>query len=351
MPLSNGPNVMNRFILEAHKISRSFSPHEDLLGKVVRSILIQPNPPSVKALTDVTITLKTGEVLGVVGESGCGKSTLGRILAGILEPSGGQLMFRGKNLSDMDPHTRAETLLKIQMIFQDPLSSLNPRKRVLDLIGEAPVVHGLIKAHEQDSFVSEALTRVGLDKDVKSRFPHQFSGGQRQRINIARALAVNPEILICDESVAALDVSIQAQILNVFMKLKAEGSLSFIFISHDLGVIEHLCDRVAILYLGRIVEIGPVDQIFRDAKHPYTQALLQEIPRIGVGKRRFNPIRGEIPSPLSPPSGCQFHPRCPHAKIECSSRMPGLQQVSHEHHAACHLLYGNSTHLTTELSK
>jgi peptide/nickel transport system ATP-binding protein len=318
---------MNRFILEAHKISRSFSPHEDLLGKVVRSILIQPNPPSVKALTDVTITLKTGEVLGVVGESGCGKSTLGRILAGILEPSGGQLMFRGKNLSDMDPHTRAETLLKIQMIFQDPLSSLNPRKRVLDLIGEAPVVHGLIKANERDSFVSEALTRVGLDKDVKSRFPHQFSGGQRQRINIARALAVNPEILICDESVAALDVSIQAQILNVFMKLKAEGSLSFIFISHDLGVIEHLCDRVAILYLGRIVEIGPVDQIFRDAKHPYTQALLQEIPRIGVGKRRFNPIRGEIPSPLSPPSGCQFHPRCPHAKIECSSRMPGLQQV------------------------
>ena len=342
---------MTDSILEAVQISRTFTAQEDFTGKIVRSVLRQPKPRSLQALCDVSLTLKTGEVLGVVGESGCGKSTLGRILAGILPASAGHLRFCGQPIFDMDSITRAQTFLKIQMIFQDPMSSLNPRKRVSDLISEAPTVHGLISPHEQASFVNDALIRVGLDPNSHSRFPHQFSGGQRQRINIARALAVNPEILICDESVAALDVSIQAQILNVFMQLKAEGNLSFIFISHDLGVVEHLCDRVAILYLGRIVEIGTVETLFKAPKHPYTQALLQEIPRIGTGKRRFNPIRGEIPSPLSPPSGCAFHPRCPHATTQCVRQMPGLREVGQEHLAACHLVHGTVSHLPTELSK
>ncbi|MGA1206727.1 MAG: ATP-binding cassette domain-containing protein [Gammaproteobacteria bacterium] len=338
-------------LLEARDISRTFSPHEDLIGKVVRTALRQPIPAHVRALSNVSLALHTGEVLGVVGESGCGKSTLGRILAGILQPSSGSLAFQGTPFSAMDPLTRASTFLKIQMIFQDPMSSLNPRKRVSDLIAEAPLVHGLLDPKDRDRFVHDALTRVGLDPQTQSRFPHQFSGGQRQRINIARALAVNPEILICDESVAALDVSIQAQILNVFMALKEQGDLSFVFISHDLGVVEHLCDRVAILYLGQIVEVGTVDALFQAPQHPYTQALLKEIPRIGAGKRRFNPIRGEIPSPLSPPSGCPFHPRCPHSTPECTQRMPGLQEVGHEHLAACHLLHGTPSHSLTELSK
>lgn len=351
MPFTLGDVVMTQPILEARNVSRIFAPHEDLIGKVVRTVMRQPEPSHVQALSNISLALNTGEVLGIVGESGCGKSTLGRILAGILQPSSGSIAFQGTPLSAMDPATRVKTFLKIQMIFQDPMSSLNPRKRVSDLIAEAPLVHGLLDPKDRDDFVYNALTRVGLDPDTLSRFPHQFSGGQRQRINIARALAVTPEILICDESVAALDVSIQAQILNVFMALKEEGRLTFMFISHDLGVVEHLCDRVAILYLGKVVELGTVEALFQAPQHPYTQVLLNEIPRIGTGKRRFNPIRGEIPSPLSPPSGCPFHPRCPHSITECKQRMPGLQEVGHEHLAACHLLNGTTSHPLMELSK
>jgi peptide/nickel transport system ATP-binding protein len=223
------------------------------------------------------------------------------------------------------------------MIFQDPFASLNPRMRVGDIVGEAPLVHGIVKRKALDDYVDALLARCGLDPSYKRRYPHQFSGGQRARIGIARALAVKPEFLVCDEAVAALDVSIQAQILNLFMQLRRELNLSYLFISHDLGVVEHLSDRVVIMYLGRVVESAPTEQIFNRANHPYTQALLRQVPRLETRRTKFQPIVGEIPSPLAPPSGCHFHPRCPHAKAVCNEQAPQLRVIASGHLSACHL--------------
>jgi peptide/nickel transport system ATP-binding protein len=280
----------------------------------------------VQAVDDVSFAVNEGEVVGLVGESGCGKSTLGRIVAGILEPSEGAVRFR-----------RGKPGLKVQMLFQDPFASLNPRMRVADIIGEAPLVHGIVKRKALDDYVDALLARCGLDPSYKRRYPHQFSGGQRARIGIARALAVKPEFLVCDEAVAALDVSIQAQILNLFMQLRRELNLSYLFISHDLGVVEHLSDRVVIMYLGRVVESAPTEQIFNRANHPYTQALLRQVPRLETRRTKFQPIVGEIPSPLAPPSGCHFHPRCPHAKAVCNEQAPQLRVIASGHLSACHL--------------
>jgi peptide/nickel transport system ATP-binding protein len=230
--------------------------------------------------------------------------------------------------------------LKVQMIFQDPLASLNPRMRVRDIIGEAPRVHGLVTASEIEEYVDDIMLRVGLDTSYKRRYPHQFSGGQRQRIGIARALAVKPEFIVCDEAVAALDVSIQAQVLNLFMKLREALDLTYLFISHDIGVVEHLADRVAIMYLGRIVEMAPTEELFARPNHPYTQALLREVPRIDTRQHAFEPIKGEIPSPLDPPSGCHFHPRCPHAFKPCREEQPKLVEIAPEWLSACYLNNG-----------
>jgi peptide/nickel transport system ATP-binding protein len=223
------------------------------------------------------------------------------------------------------------------MIFQDPFASLNPRIRVGAAIGEGPRVHGLVPARDLGPYVDDLMRRVGLDPELKRRYPHQFSGGQRQRIGIARALAVKPEFLVCDEAVAALDVSIQAQIINLFLKLRAEANLTYLFISHDLGVVRHLSDRVAIMYLGRIVEEGPADDVFAKPNHPYTQALLAEVPRLDRRKRNFAPVKGEIPSPLDPPTGCHFHPRCPHAMDRCRAEAPALKAIAPGRKSACHL--------------
>ena len=223
------------------------------------------------------------------------------------------------------------------MIFQDPFASLNPRMRVRDIIGEAPAYHGLVPRASYDAHVDETMVRVGLDPAYKRRFPHQFSGGQRQRIGIARALAVRPEFVVCDEAVAALDVSIQAQILNLFMKLRGELALTYLFISHDLGVVRHLSDRVVIMYLGRVVEEGSAEEIFSAPNHPYTVALLAEIPRLDTRRREFAPVKGEIPSPLAPPPGCHFHPRCPHATERCRIEAPVLREIAPGRRAACHL--------------
>jgi peptide/nickel transport system ATP-binding protein len=224
------------------------------------------------------------------------------------------------------------------MIFQDPMASLNPRLTAADIIGEAPRVHGIVKRRELDDYIETLLMRVGLDPAYKRRYPHQFSGGQRARIGIARALAVQPEFLVCDESVAALDVSIQAQVLNLFMRLRAELGLTYLFISHDLGVVQHLSDRVVIMYLGRVVEIAATEDLFRAPAHPYTQALLANVPRLDARKQRFKPIVGEIPSPLDPPRGCHFHPRCPFAMPRCRDETPKLREIAPGRMAACHLV-------------
>ncbi len=223
------------------------------------------------------------------------------------------------------------------MIFQDAMASLNPRMRVLDLVGEAPLVHGLISAAQQQDYVEAMLLRVGLDPSHCTRYPHQFSGGQRARIGIARALAVRPEFLVCDEPVAALDVSIQAQVLNLFVDLRNELELTYLFISHDLGVVEHLSDRVVIMYLGRVVEVAATEELFARPAHPYTRGLLANAPRLGRKKERFAPIAGEIPSPFHPPSGCHFHPRCPFAMARCRDERPALREIAPGHFSACHL--------------
>jgi peptide/nickel transport system ATP-binding protein len=223
------------------------------------------------------------------------------------------------------------------MIFQDPFASLNPRMRVADIVGEAPLIHGIIDKPEFDDYVDDVMKRCGLDPSFKRRYPHQFSGGQRQRIGIARALAVKPEFIVCDESVAALDVSIQAQILNLFMELRQSLNLTYLFISHDLGVVEHLSDRVVIMYLGRVVESTATETLFDAPNHPYTQALLREVPRLETRRSEFQPIDGEIPSPLAPPTGCYFHPRCPQAMDRCPAEAPTLKEIGAGWHSACHL--------------
>lgn len=244
--------------------------------------------------------------------------------------------FRGQDVHKLSKRNRDRVNLSIQMIFQDPYSSLNPRQRVTQIVGEAPSVHGMVEG-DLDDYVCEMMKQAGLHPALRNRFPHQFSGGQRQRIGIARALAVKPDFIVCDEAVAALDVSIQAQIINLFMDLQENFNLTYLFISHDLGVVNHIADRVAIMYLGRVVEHGPKKEIFARPNHPYTQALLSEIPRITVRGKNFTTIKGELPSPLAPPAGCHFHPRCPHAMPICSQVAPKLREVAPRQASACHL--------------
>jgi peptide/nickel transport system ATP-binding protein len=313
-------------ILELEHVSKRFEQPLDFAGRIARALGADVADEVVHAVDDVSFSVAEGEVVGLVGESGCGKSTLGRMVAGILEPSAGTIRYRG-----------GKPGLKVQMIFQDPFASLNPRMRVADIVGEAPLVHGIVQRTELDGYLDELLRRCGLDPSYKPRYPHQFSGGQRSRIGIARALAVKPEFLVCDEAVAALDVSIQAQILNLFMQLRRDLGLTYLFISHDLGVVEHLSDRVVIMYLGRIVESASAEEIFRAPNHPYTQALLKQVPRLDTRRTRFKPIVGEIPSPIAPPSGCHFHPRCPHAMPRCREEAPRLREVASGHASACHL--------------
>lgn len=295
--------------------------------------------PVVHALDGINLTIRSGEFVGLVGESGSGKSTLGRLAAGLMVPSSGEVLVYGKK-----PSRENKTHLDVQMIFQDPQASLNPRKRIDKAVGEAPLVHGLTDQTGLEDYISAQLKRVGLDPAIRTRFPHQFSGGQRQRISIARALALNPRFLVCDESIAALDVSIQAQILNLFMDLREELDLTYLFISHDLRAVRHVCDRVLIMYLGRVVEDAPAKEFFARPNHPYTRMLLSEVPDLAQRGKTYSAIKGEIPSPLDPPRGCHFHPRCPLAFDKCRLERPALKKVGDRHLSACHLNDTLSSH-------
>ena len=324
-------------LLELKGVSKRFVKKLDVAAKIGNLLGAGLKEEVVHAVDRVDLSIQPGEVVGLVGESGCGKSTLGRVAVGLHPPSAGTRAWRGQDMTVLRGDAARAAQLKVQMIFQDPYASLNPRMRVTDIVGEAPVVHGLIRRGEQADYVAALLGKVGLDASMARRFPHQFSGGQRARIGIARALAVKPEFIVCDEAVAALDVSIQAQVLNLFIALRKEFNLTYLFISHDLGVVRHLSDRVVIMYLGRVVEIAPTDEIYARPNHPYTTALLGEVPDLTKRKRAYTTIQGEIPSPLNPPGGCHFHPRCPHAMARCKVEQPVLKEIAPLRFSACHL--------------
>ncbi|MEZ0227436.1 MAG: ABC transporter ATP-binding protein [Planctomycetota bacterium] len=328
-------------LLEVTNLKKHFPIKGGLLGRV---------KGWVKAVDDVSFHVDDGETLGLVGESGCGKTTVGRSLLRLIEPSAGSVRFEGQDFLGLGGEQLRQMRRRMQIIFQDPYSSLNPRMTVEGIVGEALTVHGIARGQERRRIVEQLLTKVGLSPRHIGRYPHEFSGGQRQRIGIARALALSPKFIVCDDAVSALDVSIQAQILNLLMDLQQELGLSYLFIAHDLSVVEHISDRVAVMYLGKIVEVAKSATIYEHPLHPYTRALLSAIPIPDpLNKRPRIKLEGDVPSPVNPPPGCNFHTRCPYAEARCKTDLPVLREIGGEgHRVACHLVDEKTGELTKD---
>jgi len=327
------PPPPNSVLLEVKNLYKYFPIQKGLIRRVVGQV---------RAVDDVSFVIREGETLGLVGESGCGKTTTARCILRAMAPTGGQMLFRTSDgtVVDLAPLSRGQLRPlrpQMQMIFQDPFGSLNPRMTLFDIVGEPLLVNGLTNRKERTERVAEMLRLVGMRPEYMQRFPHAFSGGQRQRIGIARALSLHPRLVVADEPVSALDVSVQAQVLNLLLELQEELHLTYLFVAHNLSVVKHICDRVAVMYVGKLVETAKTQEIFNSPKHPYTAALMAAVPvadpRIRVGDVE---LKGEVPSPANPPSGCYFHPRCPFVIDRCSIETPALREITPEHFVSCH---------------
>ena len=318
-----------KVLLEVQKVKKEFVTSKSLTGKPLKIV---------HAVDSVDLTIYEGETIGVVGESGCGKSTLGRCILQLIRPTAGNVLYRGEDITKLNKEQMRQMRRKMQLIFQDPYTSLNPRMTVLELIMAPLEAFGIGTMEERVQRVKEIMELVGMPENMMNRYPHEFSGGQRQRIVIARALVLNPEFVVCDEPVSALDVSVRAQVLNLIQELKKKKHLTYMFISHDLSVVKYISDRIAVMYLGRIVEIAEKNELYNNPQHPYTKALLSAIPIPDVdNKMKREILTGDVPSPLNPPSGCYFHTRCKYATERCKTECPALHDVGNGHMVACHL--------------
>lgn len=325
---------MMEILLEVKHLKKYFPVQKGIMKKVVKTV---------KAVDDINFELFKGETLGIVGESGCGKSTMGRCLIGLLKKTDGCILFEGREIGELNKEQLRELKKDMQIIFQDPYGSLNPRFRVREIIEEPMIAHGMKSAQERRRRVEQLLCDVGLSKECMERWPHEFSGGQRQRISIARSLALNPKFIVCDEAVSALDVSTQSQILNLLKELQRKYELSYLFISHNLSVVNYISDRVGVMYLGSLVELAPVDELYNNSLHPYTEALLSAIPQMDEEKRKEKIVlTGDVPNPSAPPSGCKFHPRCRYCQDICKTQQPEFRTVGKDHMVACHFPMGIS---------